>query len=283
MKPLIRSMGPTPATWQVPLVVGRSNRPFQPVDRKQQLVVGAPIDVVDWDAAIARIQRWADARESRMVSMCNVHTVVTARRDARLATALRHSDLNAADGAPVALLMRLFGHSKQERINGPDLMWRYCAAAAERGESIFLYGSEPETLVLLQQRLTEAFPALRIAGAYAPPYRELTEAEDEAVVKMIAESGAGTVWVGLGCPKQDFWMADHRGRVPAAMIGVGAAFNYHAGTLRRAPVWMQRSGLEWLHRLAHEPQRLWHRYLTTNTYFLFAAAAQWLQFRRDSL
>jgi N-acetylglucosaminyldiphosphoundecaprenol N-acetyl-beta-D-mannosaminyltransferase len=278
MKPSVRSVGETISPWQVPGTTLPVLHVAMPALRQRQAVIGMPIDVIDWDATIGRIQRWVDARESRMVSLCNVHTVVTARQDSRLAAVLRHSDLNTADGAPVAWLMRLFGRRGQQRINGPDLMWRYCAAAAQRNESIFLYGGRPDTLERLQQRLAESFPGLHIAGAYSPPYRELTEEEDDAVVRMIEESGAGTVWVSLGCPKQDFWMAAHRGRISATMIGVGAAFAYHAGTLRRAPLWMQRGGLEWLHRLASEPGRLWRRYLTTNTYFVFAATAQWLQF-----
>lgn len=238
-------------------------------------VLGAPIDVVDWPAALTRIADWARARESRCVCVCNVHSVVTARTDTAFLAAVRGCDLATPDGAPVAWLMRRLGHRGQQRINGPDLMWRYCAEAATRGESIYLYGNTPATLDRLQQRLRASFPGLRIAGAHSPPFRALTEAEDAAIVADIAASGAGTVWVSLGCPKQEQWMAAHRGRVPAVMVGVGAAFDYHAGTVKRAPRWMQAGGLEWLHRLASEPRRLWRRYLVTNTVFVVAALAQW--------
>jgi len=132
-------------------------------------------------------------------------------------------------------------------------------------------------LELLQQRLKAAFPGLLIAGAYSPPFRLATAEEDEADVTRINSSGAGTIWVSLGCPKQEQWMAAHRGRVNAVMIGVGAAFDYHAGTIKRAPKWMQNAGLEWLHRLCSEPRRLWKRYLVTNTIFLAKAMRQLLR------
>jgi N-acetylglucosaminyldiphosphoundecaprenol N-acetyl-beta-D-mannosaminyltransferase len=129
-------------------------------------------------------------------------------------------------------------------------------------------------LEVLQARLVEVFPGLKIAGSYSSPFRTLTAEEDHAVVEMINASGASTVWVGLGCPKQEKWMAAHRGQIKAVMIGVGAAFEYHAGTIRRAPKWMQNAGFEWLHRLASDPGRLWKRYLVTNTLFVLYATKQ---------
>lgn len=237
-------------------------------------VLGAFIDAVDWKTALSRISTWAANRESRYVCICNVHSVVTADHDEVFEYVLAAADMVTPDGAPVAWMLRRLGFKGQQRINGPDLMWKYCELAAQRGDSIFLYGGKSETLERLQARLGEAFPRLKIAGAYSPPYRMLTHEEDFDVVEMINASGASTVWVSLGCPKQEFWMAIHRGRINAVMIGVGAAFEYHAGTLRRAPQWMQENGLEWAHRLAAEPQRLWRRYLVTNTSFIFGAAWQ---------
>ncbi len=239
-------------------------------------VLGVSIDALDWPGTLSRIADWSQQRESRMVAICNVHSVVTARQEPAFAAVLAQADLATPDGAPVAWLMRRLGWHGQQRINGPDLMWHYCVQAAERRESIYLYGGTPQTLERLQDRLRRDLPALQIAGAMSPPFRTLSAEEDEAVVQAIAASGAGTVWVSLGCPKQEQWMAAHRGRVPAVMIGVGAAFDYHAGTLRRAPVWMQQRGLEWLHRLASEPRRLWRRYLNTNSVFILAALSQWL-------
>jgi N-acetylglucosaminyldiphosphoundecaprenol N-acetyl-beta-D-mannosaminyltransferase len=244
--------------------------------RRTEAVIGSAIDVLGWDEAVQRLGAWSRERASRVVCICNVHSVVTARQDPAFAAALRQAEMCTPDGAPVAWMLRRLGHAGQPRINGPDLMWRYCAWAADHGESIYLYGGTEETLALLQQKLQQAFPALRVAGAFSPPFRALSEAEDAAAVAAINASGAGTVWVSLGCPKQELWMQAHRGRVQAAMLGVGAAFDYHAGTIRRAPPWAQRAGLEWLHRLASEPRRLWRRYLVTNTLFVLAAARQLL-------
>ena len=244
--------------------------------RHTQRVIGARIDVLGWDDAVARIAAWAGQGVSRVVFICNVHSVVTARQDPAFAAALAQADLATPDGAPVAWMLRRLGHAGQPRINGPDLMWRCCADAAARGTSVYLYGGTEEVLVRLQQRLRAAFPGLRIAGASSPPFRVLSAEEDAAAVAAINASGAGVVWVSLGCPKQELWMHAHRGRVQAVMVGVGAAFDYHAGTTPRAPRWMQEAGLEWLHRLASEPRRLWRRYLVTNTLFVLAAVRQLL-------
>ncbi|PTQ81042.1 N-acetylglucosaminyldiphosphoundecaprenol N-acetyl-beta-D-mannosaminyltransferase [Nitrosospira multiformis] len=241
----------------------------QKAERLTTTVLHTPIDVLTWVTAIGRIQHWAALRESRYVCICNVHSVVTATQDTFFQKVLYAADMATADGAPIAWMLRHRGFLQQQRINGPDLMWRYCEEAARRGESIYLYGSSPETLNALQDRLIKTFPRLKIAGAVSPPFRPLTDEEDQAEVARINNSGAGTVWVSLGCPKQEKWMASHKGRVNAVMIGVGAAFDYHAGTITRAPLWMQKAGLEWLVRLIHEPRRLWKRYLITNTLFIW--------------
>lgn len=244
-------------------------------------IIGTPIDVLGWQEALSRMAGWSAAHESRYVCICNVHSVVSARQDALFANVLLEADMATPDGAPVAWVLRIHGFKGQSRISGPDLMWKYCAEASQRGESIYLYGGLPTTLEALQRRLTVEFPSLRIAGAYSPPYRQLTTEEDTAVVDAVNESGAGTVWVSLGCPKQERWMAEHRGRINAVMIGVGAAFDYHAGIIRRAPLWMQRAGLEWFYRLCAEPRRLWKRYLVTNVLFLYYAVCQLLKCKAE--
>ena len=238
--------------------------------RNTVAVLGVDIDRLDYATAVEQISSWGRRRQSRYVCICNVHSVMTARDDPELEQALPQADMATADGAPIAWFMRRQGASEQRRVCGPDLMWQYCQHAARQGESIFLYGSTPPTLDALAARLTTRFPGLRIAGSYSPPFRPVTEAEDTEIVDLINDSGATTVWIGLGCPKQELWMARHRGRVNAPMIGVGAAFDFHAGTVRRAPAWMRSVGLEWAHRLFSEPRRLWRRYLTTNSRFLLA-------------
>lgn len=242
--------------------------------RQRGTVLTAPIDVLTWDSALSRIADWTARRESRYVCICNVHSVVTAGQDHGFGRVVAEADMVTPDGAPVAWMLRHLGFPGQQRINGPDLMWKYCELAASRGESIYLFGGMPATLEILHGRLVEVFPGLKIAGSYSPPFRPMTVEEDDSVVEMINASGAGTVWVSLGCPKQEKWMATHRGRINAVMIGVGAAFDYHAGTISRAPQWMQNNGLEWLHRLASEPGRLWKRYLVTNTLFVLKATKQ---------
>lgn len=238
------------------------------------MVLCSFIDAVDWSTVLERISCWARERESRYVCVCNVHSVVEARQDTEFGKVINEADMATPDGAPIAWMLRRLGFKGQARINGPDLMWRYCKQAAQSAEPIYLYGGTLQTLDLLQRRLLEHFPTLKIVGAYSPPFRPLSEDEDATVVEAINDSGAKIVWVSLGCPKQEIWMAAHRGRVNAVMVGVGAAFDYHAGTIRRAPVWMQNYGLEWLYRLMSEPRRLWRRYFVTNSLFLIGAVRQ---------
>ncbi len=239
-------------------------------------VLGIPIDVLNWDGVIYQISTWARAHESRVVCICNSHSVVTARQDDNFSNVISEADMATPDGAPVAWMLRRMGAQGQERINGPDLMLKYCEYAAGTDESIYLYGASEDTLHILVKKLHQRFPGLAVAGAYSPPFRPLTVEEETSVVEKINNSGAGVVWVSLGCPKQEKWMASHRGRIRAVMIGVGAAFDYHAGTIERAPLWMQRNGLEWFHRLISEPRRLWKRYFVTNSLFIWYAARQLL-------
>lgn len=233
-------------------------------------LLGTRIDALTWESASARIVQWAKKRRSRMVCLCNVHTLITARDDADLRVALMRSDMNAPDGAPLAWLMRKRRHPDQQRISGPDLMWRTMADAQRAGLAVFFYGSTAPTLEKLRASLTTAFPALQIAGMLAPPFRPLSTKEDADATETIRHSGTQLVFVGLGCPRQEKWIASHLGRIDAVMLGVGAAFDYHAGTLKRAPLAWQRYGLEWLYRLGMEPGRLMRRYLVTNTRFLLA-------------
>jgi N-acetylglucosaminyldiphosphoundecaprenol N-acetyl-beta-D-mannosaminyltransferase len=242
--------------------------------RNCQTVLGAKIDALSWADAIGNIVSWAAKRESRYVCICNVHSVVTTTRDASYKAVINGADMSTPDGAPIAWALRQFGFRSQQRVNGPDLMWRYLAEAERLGQSVFFYGSTAATLQKLCAAALRAYPRLRIAGGHAPPFRPLSPAEDAAEIAMINDSGAQVVFVGLGCPKQEKWMAAHRGSINAVMIGVGAAFDYHSGTVRRAPLWWQEHGLEWLYRLASDPQRLLKRYMVTNTLFVFGLSRQ---------
>ena len=251
--------------------------------RRRLPVLNTSIDVVSWEALISRIAKWASLGESRYVCLCNAHSVVMGRRDAEFRRVIEASDTAAPDGSPVAWLMRKRGVPTQERIDGPSLMWRYAEQATLDGTPIFLYGTTPDTLDKLIAKLRYNFPGLQIAGHYSPPFRPLSSQEEDEVVDMISSSGARVVFVGLGCPRQETWMADISWRIPAVLVGVGAAFDYHAGVVRRAPRWMQKNGLEWFYRLCAEPKRLWRRYFTTNTLFIYYLFRDLLNPRPDRI
>lgn len=245
-------------------------------------VLTVPIDVIDWRRAVGNLVLWGGSRKSAIVCICNVHMTVTAGQDDELARVLDLAEMVTPDGAPVAWALRQMGAVDQERINGPDLMWRYLAEAERLGQIVFFYGGMEETLQALKKSMLGAFPNLKIGGMVSPPFRTLTTEEDQGYVDQINAAGTAVLFVGLGCPKQEKWMQAHRGRVSAVMVGVGAAFDYHAGTIKRAPMWMQRYGLEWFHRLCSEPRRLWKRYLVTNTLFILGMAKRGFRAERIS-
>ena len=250
-----------------------------PLKRLTAPLLGSRIDVATAAEALGRIATWAETRESRYVCFCNVHALVTASGNHEVLSAINGADMTLPDGAPIAWAMRNLGYAQQYRISGPDTMWELCRHAQSRGISIYLYGGSNATLDLLRQRLQSAFQNLLIAGTFSPPFRPPTEPEIAECVGRINSSGAGLVFVGLGCPKQELWMAAQRVRIGATLIGVGAAFDYHAGVKARAPEWMRGAALEWLHRLATEPRRLWRRYLITNTIFIVRVAVPLLASR----
>ncbi|MDP3455949.1 WecB/TagA/CpsF family glycosyltransferase [Methyloversatilis sp.] len=244
--------------------------------RRTVQVLSIPIDVLTEEQALDRIVHWAHNAESRYVAICNSHVVVTGSREPDFGKVLNNADMATADGAPVAWLMRRLGHERQPRVSGPDLMLSLCERAAQERLPIYFFGSSEQTLGLLQANLTKRYPGLIIAGACSPPFRKLSAEEDAELIGRVVESSARIVFVGLGCPKQERWMFEKKGRINAVMLGVGAAFDFHAGTITRAPLWMRNCGLEWLHRLLSEPRRLWKRYLVTNFLFVVGAVRQLL-------
>ena len=216
------------------------------------------------------------AAQPAVVSFYAVHAIVTASMDRDLLRKVNDFDVIAPDGQPVrGALNRLYDAGLPDRVCGPELMLRLCQRAALEAIPIYLYGSSPAVIEALSENLTQKYPGLIIAGAESPPFRKLSAEEDEEMVRRINESGAGIVFIGLGCPKQDHFAADHRDRIRAVQCCVGAAFDFHAGVKKPAPVWMQRRGLEWAYRLIQEPRRLWRRYLVTNTLFIQKFVVQW--------
>ena len=246
-------------------------------DRTRGNVLGVQIDALSWEKALDCLLAWARSRASRYVCICNVHVVVTASRDSSYRQVIDSADMATPDGAPVAWMLRRLGFSGQTRINGPDLMLALCERCAVVGVPVYFFGSTEPTLAAMASRLRAQYDSLKIGGLESPPFRSLTREEDEQTIARINASGAGIVFVGLGCPKQERWMAEHRGKLDAVMVGVGAAFDFHAGTVQRAPTWMREHGLEWLHRLLSEPRRLWKRYLVTNSLFILGALRQLLR------
>jgi N-acetylglucosaminyldiphosphoundecaprenol N-acetyl-beta-D-mannosaminyltransferase len=233
-------------------------------------------EVMDWmDAVIA-----AGGRAS--VTAAAVNLVMAAREDPETMAAVLGATLAVPDGQPLVWALHALGHGRATRVYGPDLMAGFCARAASAGTPMYLYGGRtPEALALLEGRLGERFPGLLIAGGFSPPFRELSEQEREGVIADIDASGAAVVWVGIGQPKQERWMAQMRPRLAAPLlVGVGAAFDFHAGLVSQAPGWMQRNGLEWVYRLSREPRRLWPRYVRYNPRFIAAFAAQYMRNRR---
>jgi N-acetylglucosaminyldiphosphoundecaprenol N-acetyl-beta-D-mannosaminyltransferase len=238
------------------------------------------VDPTSYEEATEKVLAWAAAGESRYVCVANVHMVMEAHDNPSFRALVNAADLVTPDGMPLVWMLRKLGYPHQERVCGPELTSRVCAEAARRGVPVGFYGGHPEALEALVRNLSVRFPGLRVVYAYSPPFRPLTPEEDERVTEEINASGARILFVGLGCPKQEWWMAEHKGRVRAVMLGVGAAFDFHAGRVRQAPVWMQRAGLEWLFRLVQEPRRLWRRYLKHNPRFLLLAFLQLTGMRR---
>ena len=246
-------------------------------------VLGVPLGLVDYDDALDWIEDMVSARQRGYVCVCNVHAVMASAEDPELRSALLGSSLNVPDGQPLVWALNLLGQSLDDRVYGPELMARACARAVQTGQRMYLYGGRNQgALVQLALNLRQRYPGVRIVGGYSPPHRPLTAEEHEAVVKEINGSRADVVWAGIGVPKQEKWMAQMRDELQApVLIGVGAAFDFHAGIVPQAPNWLQESGLEWAYRLAHEPRRLWRRYTRYNPRFVGAFARQLREHHRS--
>jgi len=234
-------------------------------------VLGVGVSAIDMPMAVAEISRWVREREKHYVCVTGVHGVMESRRDPSLQLIHNESGLTTPDGMPMVWAGRWAGARWMRRVYGPDLMLAVCETAQTEGWKSFFYGGRAGVAERLVERLRGRFPNLAVAGTYAPPFRPLSREEDENVIELINAAKPDLVWVGLSTPKQERWMAEHVVRLEApVLLGVGAAFDIHAGTLPQAPRWMQRTGLEWLYRLVREPRRLWRRYLSNNPRFVLA-------------
>jgi exopolysaccharide biosynthesis WecB/TagA/CpsF family protein len=246
-------------------------------------VTGARLALIDYERTLDWIDSIIAARQRGYLCVCNVHTVTAAHEDAELRAALESSSFNVPDGQPLVWALAALGHPLSGRVYGPELMERACARAVEGTPRFYLYGGRNQgALVQLALNLRRRYPGINIVGGYAPPHRELTVEEEDAIVEEINRSQADVVWVGIGVPKQEKWMARMRGRLTTpVLVGVGAAFDFHAGLVPQAPPLLQRAGLEWAYRLSREPRRLWRRYLRYNPRFVVAFCVQLLRERRS--
>jgi N-acetylglucosaminyldiphosphoundecaprenol N-acetyl-beta-D-mannosaminyltransferase len=239
-------------------------------------VLGVPVSAIDMAEALATIEAWIRARTPRYVCVTGVHGVMESQRDEGLRRIHAGAGLVTPDGMPLVWLAHLAGWSHVTRVYGPDLLLACCQAPAGRRWRHFFYGGAPGIADRLAERLLRRVPGLQVVGLEAPPFRPLTADEDAALVARVNAVRPDIVWVGLGTPKQERWMAGHVGRLQVpVLVGVGAAFDFLAGVKRQAPRWMQRSGLEWTFRLASEPRRLWRRYLVNNPAFVWRVACAW--------
>lgn len=248
-------------------------------------VLGVPLALTDYGRTMDWIDEAIAAGERGYICVAATHTVMVCDEDPELREAVLNSSLTVPDGQPLVWAMNALGGDLSQRVYGPELMARYCERAAASSVKMYLYGGRNQgALVQLALNLRQRFPGVKIVGGYSPPFRDMTDEEEDAIVKEINRSRADVVWVGVGAPKQEKWMAAMRGHVEApVMIGVGAAFDFHAGLVPQAPNWMQSAGLEWLFRLAHEPRRLWRRYARYNPRFVTGFARQYMRHRLRTL
>jgi len=247
---------------------------MRPVLRGSRRLLGMRVDATDYAEATARILAMAEG-EGGITCVATVHMVMEAWDDPFFQRVVNAADLVTPDGVPLVWSLRTLGIPDASRVYGPDLTLAVCAEAARRGVPVGFLGGRPEVLQALTRRLAARFPGLPIAFAHSPPFTASAPVDpDPRIAEAIDDSGARVLFVGLGCPKQERWMAAHREHLGCAMVGVGAAFDFHAGALAQAPAWLQRVGLEWLFRLACEPRRLWRRYAWHNPRFVLHMALQ---------
>jgi len=252
---------------------GSAQRP-PTVDLESRRILGMRVDATSYDETADLVVSRALEASGGMVCAASVNMVMQAFDDAAFLRIVNSADRVTPDGVPLVAALRHLGVSHAQRVYGPALMPIVCERAAARGLRVGFYGGTPEVLSAMHAALVARFPKLDMTFAYPPPFRPLSDCEDADVVAAIRKAEVQVLFVGLGCPKQERWMAEHRDALACPMLGVGAAFDFIAGIKRQAPAWMQRSGLEWLFRLATEPRRLWRRYLIGNPRFLYHYARE---------
>ncbi|MGB7413597.1 MAG: WecB/TagA/CpsF family glycosyltransferase [Thermosynechococcaceae cyanobacterium] len=240
-------------------------------------IIGSPVTAKPFKEQMRAIMMWAKERRSKAVCVANTHMLIEAYRNPDFGSVLQNADMVTPDGRPLVWMMKTMGALQQDRVAGMDIFTALCQAAPREKVSIFLLGSQSDILGRMQARLKTEFPDLDIAGVEPLPFRPMTPAEDSALIERVNASGAGIVFLALGCPKQEAWIDCHRDKIQSVMIGLGGVFPVYAGIQKRAPGWIRSSGLEWLYRLMQEPTRLWKRYSSTIPPFVWLALQQVLE------
>ena len=244
---------------------------------------GTWIDQQDEALQVEQVNAFIASGSAHYVTYSNVHVVVTAHKDEELRQAVNEADIASPDGKPMEFVARLKGLKEFRRCSGPDMMLALLEESQEKGYTNYFYGSTQETLDLLKEKLLQRFPNLKILKMYSPPFRSLTQDEEDAIITEMNTLSPDLIWVGLGAPKQEKWMHAQRGKLQrGVMLGVGAAFDFHAAKLKRAPRWMQQVGLEWFFRLMSEPRRLFKRYFVTNSLFILYLLRCGIKVRRKA-
>ena len=250
---------------------------------KRCTILNTNINVTNMDEVLQILDNCLEEKRGDYICVANVHTTVMAFRDEKYRKIQNESWMTIPDGKPLSLVSRKRGFTDAQRVPGPDLMVKVFEASKKKGYRHFFYGSTDQTLRMLRENIEKKYPYLDVVGMYSPPFRPLTEEEDQQIITMINETNPDFVWVGLGAPKQEIWMAEHKNKIQAIMIGVGAAFDFEAGVVKRAPKWMQEMYLEWLHRILQDPKRLIPRYVSTNAAFLWNVYKEGKQIHKDQI
>lgn len=243
-------------------------------------ILGVKIAAVDMEWTVNYLKKHINDLSGNYICVSNVHTTVTSYEDPNYCAIQNGGILALPDGGPLSTVGRKLGHKNMARVTGPSLMGEIFGISNDNGYRHYFYGSTVENLEKLFQKLQEGYPGIEIVGMYSPPFRPMTEEEDQIIINNINDTNPDFVWIGLGAPKQEKWMSEHQGRVKGLMVGVGAGFEYYAGNIKRAPNWMQKSNLEWFYRLIQEPRKLFKRYMKTNFKFMYLVSREMIHYFR---
>ncbi|XEC95514.1 WecB/TagA/CpsF family glycosyltransferase [Paenibacillus tarimensis] len=232
-------------------------------------IVSSNITALNLNETVFEIERWISFKKNNYVCVCNTHSIVTASNDPYFNEVLNNAGICTPDGMPLVWALRMYGFKGQDRVDGPNLMLKLCELSSKNGYRIYLYGGTQQTLDQLYNQIKSQNSSIKIVGRYSPPFRKLTDNEENEIIQKINASNADLIFVSLGCPKQEVWMYNNRNKVNGIMLGVGAAFDFITGNIKRPPIIIQKFGLEWFYRLISEPKRLWKRYAYNNPMYVY--------------